>query len=107
MTAVLFAACASTPNAKQLAEKVKAKGYKVEYYDADTSNNDMTCTQVLHAWDESINENVLIVYWYPSEKEAKKAYDEFSKQFADNSDFKVTRKGKAVGLGIPSLIKLL
>ena len=108
MTALLFVACASTPDAKKLAEKVKDKGYEVEYYDADNSRNpDETCIQVLHAWNNSNNENVLIVYWYPSEKEAKKAYDEFSKQFADAEEWNVKKKGKAVGLGIPSLLNLL
>ena len=107
MTMLLFVACASTPDAKKLAKKVEAKGYSVEYYDADTSHNEETFIQVLHAWNETSDGNALIVYWYPSEKEAKKAYDEFSKQFDDEKDYGVKIKGKAVGLGIPSLLELL
>ena len=108
LTATLFTACASTPNAKRLAEKLEANGYGVEYYYADNSRNpDETCIQVLHAWTEESDGNDLIVYWYPNEKEAKRAYYEFSKQFADAEEWNVKKQGKAVGIGIPSLLNLL
>ena len=107
MTALLFTACTDTPDAKKLKNKLEDRGYSVEYYIADTSNTDDKNIQVLHAWNEESQSNDMVVYWYISENDAKEAFEEYSDMFADNEEFFVTRKGKAVVLCIEALLDLI
>ena len=103
MITVTCVAC--SPNAESIKKKVEAKGYAVDYYTADLGN-DENVAQVLYAYkDEGIDGPALIVYWYFNDKDAKKAYDEYSQEF--EGYWTVVKKGKAVAMGVKELCDLV
>ena len=102
----LLAACSATPNAKQLEKKLQDKGYSVEYYNADMSHGgDENIIQVLHAWSGNGEDgNVMIVYWYNSEKAAKEAFKNEYENLDFGEGFSTMRKGKAIDISLTSLL---